>query len=154
MCWYLWVLIGSFSQQAQSQIPLELNMQPLPAQPKSTSARSFVTQAKKMQFYFCFRPLKVLLERNFVALVLLSAAASRSFLPGLALGLKLFWFNPQKINNPSTFTPSRQCMQIQLRKWWQWIGFDSWWWWCWWMWEWLLFVIFVGVIYLEWWWYI
>ena len=35
MCWYLWVLIGSFSQQAQSQITPELNMQPGPAQGKT-----------------------------------------------------------------------------------------------------------------------
>ena len=35
MCWYLWVLIGSFSQQAQSQITPELNMQPGSAQGKT-----------------------------------------------------------------------------------------------------------------------
>ena len=76
-------------------------MQPLPAQPKSTSARSFVTQAKKLQSYFCFRPRIVLLERNFVALVLLSAAASRSFPRGLALGFSGLTLKRSTIHQPS-----------------------------------------------------
>ena len=129
MCWYLWVLIGSFPQQAQSQIAPELNMQAL-LQLKSTSARSFVTQVRD------FLRFESLVGKEFLWRESRRAVLS-SFLRGLTLG-----------KNFSGLTIKRSTNLHIMYKWqwrlkhliffrnmpWSWIGFYLWWWWWWWWW--------------------
>ena len=123
MCWYLWVLIGSFPQQAQSQIAPELNMQAL-LQLKSTSARSFekgfrdsTPESLVGKEFLCRESRRVVLS---------------SFLRGLTLG-----------ENFSGLTIKRSTNLHIMYEWqWRlkhliffrnmpWIGFYLWWWWWW-----------------------
>ena len=127
MCWYLWVLIGSFPQQAQSQIAPELNMQAL-LQLKSTSARSFVKE------FLRFDPWKFGWKRILVQEIQKSSVVK--FSARFNTRRKLFWFNHQKINKPSHHV--WMAMEVEtfddfFRNM-SWIGFYLWWWWWWWWW--------------------
>ena len=104
--WFLrswWILIGFwyvliplsfnwfiFTAGAKSDPPGVKHATIAAAQPKSTSARSFVTQAK---FFFAILFLKVSGKMNFVAHPLVSDGQLK-FSARFCSRLQLFWFNP------------------------------------------------------------